>query len=60
VCALSNGRSFLPATVWLAEMSDTAGWLSYGKSIRLVDVDGDGRADVCGRGPEGLVCGLSP
>jgi hypothetical protein len=60
VCALSNGRSFLQATVWLAGMSDAAGWQPHGASIQLVDVDGDGRADVCGRGPDGWVCGLAP
>jgi peptidoglycan/xylan/chitin deacetylase (PgdA/CDA1 family) len=60
VCALSNGRSFLGASIWLPEMSDAAGWQPYGATIELVDVDGDGRADVCGRGPEGTVCGLAP
>jgi hypothetical protein len=60
VCALSNGRSFLGASVWLPEMSDAAGWQPYGATVQLVDVDGDGRADVCGAGPEGPVCALAP
>ncbi len=60
VCALSNGRAFLGASLWLAGMSDAAGWAPHGASLRLVDVDGDGRADVCGRGPQGPVCALAP
>jgi peptidoglycan/xylan/chitin deacetylase (PgdA/CDA1 family) len=60
VCALSGGPSFLAPSLWLAEMSDAAGWQPYGATLALVDVNGDGRADVCGRGPQGAVCGLSP
>jgi peptidoglycan/xylan/chitin deacetylase (PgdA/CDA1 family) len=59
-CALSNGRSFTKATLWLPEMSDAAGWAPYGATIRLEDVNGDGRADVCAEGPEGSVCALAP
>ena len=59
-CALANGRSFLKPTLWLAGMSDAAGWAPYGASLELRDVDGDGRADVCARGPEGVVCALAP
>lgn len=44
------------------DFKDQAGWSSaahrYG-SIRLADIDGDGRADICGRTPTGLQCGLS-
>jgi hypothetical protein len=65
VCALSDGRAFLRATLWLAEMSDAAGWLptAYGGTMRLVDVDGDGRADLCARARhdgEREVCALAP
>jgi hypothetical protein len=60
VCALSNGASFLRPSVWLSEMSDAAGWKPYGQTIQLGDVNGDGRADVCGSGPEGPVCALAP
>ncbi len=60
VCALAGKSAFLAPTLWLAEMSDAAGWQSYGATLALVDVNGDGRADVCGRGPQGAVCGLAP
>jgi hypothetical protein len=40
--------------------SDAAGWgeARYRSTIRMSDVNGDGRADLCGRGPEGFVCAL--
>jgi peptidoglycan/xylan/chitin deacetylase (PgdA/CDA1 family) len=62
VCALSTGRGFTKATLWQEGMSDAAGWgaAAHATSIQLVDVNGDGRADLCGRGPDGLVCGLAP
>jgi hypothetical protein len=50
-----EGLSNLPA--W----SDEAGWddVASWSTIRFTDVDGDGRADLCGRAPEGFVCHLS-
>ena len=60
-CARNAGRRFDAARSWLAEMTDTRGWhdAKYASTVQLADVDGDGRADVCGRGPNGLVCALS-
>src|SRR5262249_36558595 len=31
----------------------------YWSTIRLADIDGDGKADLCGRGPTGIVCGIN-
>jgi hypothetical protein len=61
LCALSTGTGFLPASLWSTEFSDAAGWsqVAYYGSLRLADVDGDGRADLCGRGVAGLVCARS-
>jgi peptidoglycan/xylan/chitin deacetylase (PgdA/CDA1 family) len=61
VCARSAGNAFGPPRSWLAAMTDAEGWSAptYGESIALADVDGDGRADVCGRGPRGIECALS-
>ncbi len=59
VCALSTGAGFLPATPWMtAEFTDALGWRAHdkGTTIQLADVNGDGKADVCGRSAQGIVC----
>jgi MYXO-CTERM domain-containing protein len=56
-CHSSTGAGFGPA-VSLAELADSAGFAApdqYG-TIRMADIDGDGRADVCARGAKGLRC----
>jgi peptidoglycan/xylan/chitin deacetylase (PgdA/CDA1 family) len=60
-CAKNLGRRFDAALPWLVDMTDARGWADarYASTIQLADVDGDGRADVCGRGPSGLVCAIS-
>jgi GH25 family lysozyme M1 (1,4-beta-N-acetylmuramidase) len=59
-CARSNGAGFDAAFAG-PSWSDAAGWgaPSAYTTIRFVDMDGDGRADVCGRGSSGLSCALS-
>lgn len=62
-CALSDGDSFELESLWgLGDFSDAMGWTAgedlWG-SLRLVDVDGNGTADVCARGISGLRCHLS-
>jgi len=61
-CALSSGSGFAPTTLWRAEFSDAGGWNAgpeYYSTIRFPDVNGDGKADVCGRGGPGVYCALS-
>ncbi|WP_437592049.1 RICIN domain-containing protein [Sorangium sp. So ce1000] len=61
-CMLSNGAWFEPSTLWTPAFANGGGWdtdVSRYGSIRLGDVDGDGRADVCGRASGGIVCALS-
>jgi peptidoglycan/xylan/chitin deacetylase (PgdA/CDA1 family) len=60
-CAHNVGRQFDTARTWLKDMTDAQGWSApqYASTVQLADVDGDGRADVCGRGPRGVVCAIS-
>lgn len=42
--------------------SDAAGWNAgpaYYATIQFPDLNGDGKADVCGRGVNGVACALS-
>ncbi len=59
-CHLSNGTAFSPKTT-PSGFSDASGWgdLVYGSTLRMGDLDGDGRADVCARASSGVVCKLS-
>ncbi|HSO34466.1 MAG TPA: FG-GAP-like repeat-containing protein [Labilithrix sp.] len=60
-CARNLGGRFDEARAWLADMGDAQGWAAprYASTVQLADVDGDGRADVCGRSPRGVLCALS-
>jgi peptidoglycan/xylan/chitin deacetylase (PgdA/CDA1 family) len=64
VCALSTGTAFGTGSVWThnGDYGDSDGWgadVGYYGTLRLGDINGDGRADVCGRGTGGIFCGLS-
>ena len=60
-CALSTGSGFGKATLWETTFSDANSWdkEQYYSTIRFVDVNNDGRADLCGRGALGIYCALS-
>jgi hypothetical protein len=60
-CALSNGTSFEAESVWESDFSDTNGWTApqYYSTIAFPDLNGDGKADICGRGVAGIDCALS-
>lgn len=61
VCELSTGSGFGPAYLATQDYSDAQGWnaVPYYGSLRLVDVNGDGKADICGRGGAGISCSLN-
>ncbi len=55
-------HSFEQPTLWTSNYSDSQAWgnhVSYYGSLRLGDVDRDGRADICGRGAQGIFCARS-
>jgi peptidoglycan/xylan/chitin deacetylase (PgdA/CDA1 family) len=53
-CARSNGRRFAASTRWSAP-----GDLAGPAVLRLGDLNGDGRADVCAGASDGVTCALS-
>ncbi len=59
-CHLGDGHGF-GRVVLLAALSDEAGFANviHHGSLRFGDVDGDGKTDVCARGPEGVDCWTS-
>jgi hypothetical protein len=59
-CWLSDGKGF-PTKVQGPAWSDASGWgaMQYWSTIRLADVNGDGRADLCARAAAGLRCHFS-
>ncbi|MBL8940548.1 MAG: VCBS repeat-containing protein [Archangium sp.] len=61
ICALSDGTRFLASSQWSTDFSDAAGWAqrSQFSTLQFPDLDGDGKADVCGRAAAGLLCAMS-
>jgi hypothetical protein len=60
-CAVGSATSFGSWTRWTTEFSNAHGWLpaDHGSTLMLADIDGDLRADICGRGNSGIVCAFS-
>lgn len=55
-----NRARFGPVTLWTTQFRDRDGWVTNrSETLRLVDVDRDGKADVCGVGSAGVYCGYS-
>jgi peptidoglycan/xylan/chitin deacetylase (PgdA/CDA1 family) len=63
VCETANGTNAFAPSLWTtADLSDAAGFGAAEdrwRSLRLGDVDGDGRADACARDGAGVVCALA-
>ena len=58
--ALSNGRGFGPAQLWIRDFGyDRGGWRTDRHERLLADVNGDGREDVVGFGSAGVLVSLS-
>ncbi len=61
VCATSDGAGFGDLRVWSTVPAIGNGWRrpEQYSTLRLADVNGDGRDDLCGRETEGFGCWLS-
>ena len=55
-CARNDYGYFAAYTKWNSDFGDNQGWARdyYGPTLQIGDINGDGRADVCGRGRAGL------
>src|SRR5258707_11137202 len=61
-CALNNrAGGFSSYTRYTGDFSDALGWLSdqYGSTLQFADINGDGKADVCGRNASGIYCAVA-
>jgi len=63
-CAINNriGTGFGGVSLRQADVSDANGWNSgpeYYSTIQYVDLNADGKLDVCARGRTGLLCALN-
>jgi hypothetical protein len=60
-CAQNNGSAFTNHALWTTQYSNAFGWNTekYYATLQLADVNGDGKADICGRGSGGIYCGRS-
>jgi len=62
ICGLGTGDGhFAPAQAWEGAFTDSAGWNQpqYGTTMMFGDLNGDRKADVCGRGIAGILCELA-
>ena len=62
ICGLGTGDGhFARATQWESSFTDAVGWnqSQYGTTMMFIDLNGDGKADVCGRGIAGIICEFS-
>ena len=60
-CALAGQYDFGTPTRWSYNYGDNYGWSLpyYYKTVDFPDVNGDGKADICGRGSAGIYCAIS-
>lgn len=58
--SLNTGSGFAAATRWIAEFGTAQGWTNNNVHPRqVIDVNGDGRPDIVGFGPSGVMVSLN-
>ncbi|HEY0189470.1 MAG TPA: hypothetical protein VGC42_00015, partial [Kofleriaceae bacterium] len=59
-CSVNIGGSWAATALWSPGFADDQGFgePGTGDTLQYADVDGDGRIDVCGRGPSGISCAV--
>ena len=60
-CEINNGTSFVNGSYWSTSFQNAGGWYlhKHYSTIRFLDLNGDGRADVCGRWDGGIYCEIN-
>jgi hypothetical protein len=61
-CNASTGTAFGGTVLWTSSYSDANGWTaspSNWRTLQFIDLNGDGRKDICGRWSGGVSCALS-
>jgi len=60
MCFLRIGGAFDPRRFLQSAFGNGSGWSApeYYRTIRYVDVDGDGNTDICARGIGGIICSV--
>lgn len=59
---MACGEGIGPPQVWEGGYGNANGWAVkdyYFGTIRFPDINGDGKADICGRNVNGIVCGTA-
>lgn len=61
ICYLNDGNGTFSQSIRGPALTDAAGWADpkYYTTLALVDVNGDGKADICARDSNGIVCWIS-
>ena len=60
-CARNFGAGFIAPSKFTTAYADSSGWddPEHYETVKFKDVDNDGRADICGRGNNGIYCSFS-
>ncbi len=58
-CGLNSGESFSEVTRWTTGFGSSWGYPQNYSTLTFLDLDSDGKSDICGRAETGIYCALS-